>query len=379
MEKQASLSNSSDMYSPNRVEWVDKAKGICIILVVMMHTTLGLEAAVGQVGWMHAVVEFAKPFRMPDFFMISGLFLAATINRPWRLYLDRKVIHFFYFYLLWVGVQFAFKAPFMMADGQSIPLILRSLVFTLIQPFGTLWFIYMLPVFFIVTKLFKKHPWYLLITAAVLQILPINTTAFLPVMLETFAVSSVDSYWLLIDEFCSFYVYFLAGYLFAPKIFQLASWAQDKVVLALFGVLIWFTVNLIAVQTGFAGLPIIALMLGGAGAAAIVVVASLLSHSIMTRRVGFSPLSHLGANSIVVYLAFFIPMVVMRLILVRIAPSLDVGTMSAISIVVAAITPLIGYAIIKRIGFGHFLFHRPAWAIFAEKPARTKAALQPAE
>ncbi len=33
---------------------------------------------------MHAVVAFAKPFRMPDFFMISGLFLARVIDRDWR-------------------------------------------------------------------------------------------------------------------------------------------------------------------------------------------------------------------------------------------------------------------------------------------------------
>jgi uncharacterized membrane protein YcfT len=50
-----------------RLDWVDYAKGICIIMVVMMHSTLGVEAAAaGKESW-HAfyVVEFAKPFRMP--------------------------------------------------------------------------------------------------------------------------------------------------------------------------------------------------------------------------------------------------------------------------------------------------------------------------
>jgi uncharacterized membrane protein YcfT len=31
-----------------RVDWVDYAKGICIILVVMMHSTLGVEKAAGE-------------------------------------------------------------------------------------------------------------------------------------------------------------------------------------------------------------------------------------------------------------------------------------------------------------------------------------------
>jgi uncharacterized membrane protein YcfT len=30
---------------PGRIDWVDYAKGICIVFVVMMHSTLGVEAA----------------------------------------------------------------------------------------------------------------------------------------------------------------------------------------------------------------------------------------------------------------------------------------------------------------------------------------------
>src|SRR6266702_5914223 len=97
--------------SHERVDWVDYAKGFCIVMVVMMHSTLGVEAALGREGWLHYAVAFAKPFRMPDFFLISGLFLARVIDRDWRTYLDRKVVHFAYFYVLWVTLQFAFKAP----------------------------------------------------------------------------------------------------------------------------------------------------------------------------------------------------------------------------------------------------------------------------
>ncbi len=33
--------------------WVDCASGICIIMVVMMHSVLGVELAAGQTGYMH--------------------------------------------------------------------------------------------------------------------------------------------------------------------------------------------------------------------------------------------------------------------------------------------------------------------------------------
>src|SRR3954471_8692797 len=140
---------------PQRVDWVDYAKGFCIIFVVMMHSTLGVGQAAGQEGWLHTVVAFAKPFRMPDFFLISGLFLAQVIDRDWRLYLDRKVVHFVYFYLLWTAIQFAVKAPVFVHDNGALG-TLWLYVESFWEPFGTLWFIYLLPIFFVVTKLARS-------------------------------------------------------------------------------------------------------------------------------------------------------------------------------------------------------------------------------
>lgn len=367
-------STSTATLSADRVAWVDIAKGICIILVVMMHTTLGMEKAAGITGWMHHVVEFAKPFRMPDFFLISGLFLAATINRPWRLYLDRKVVHFFYFYCLWVIIQMGVKAPLKIAEGYTLMEIGRTVILSIIQPFGTLWFIYMLPVFFVITKLFKAYPWQLFGVAIILQVLPIDTSAVWPQIAAQLGVISVDNHWVLIDEFCSFFVYFLAGYLFAPRLFDLAERAQKHVTPALLCLSAWFLINLGLVYLDIAKWPIISLALGGAGAVAIVTMGSLL-----TKWRPAKALNYLGAHSIVVYLAFFIPMVMARLFFLKVVPGMDVGTASALSTGFAVVTPLIGLAIIRYIGFGHFLFYRPEWAIFASKPDNRRAAIQPAE
>src|SRR5919206_4759503 len=148
---------SSNGTSATRVDWVDYAKGICIVMVVMMHSVLGVELAAGQTGFMHALVAFAKPFRMPDFFLISGLFLGLVIDRDWRTYLDRKVVHFAYFYVLWVTIQFGFKAPAFAAETSwqhAGTMYLESFI----EPFGTLWFIYLLPIFFVVIKLTRKAP-----------------------------------------------------------------------------------------------------------------------------------------------------------------------------------------------------------------------------
>src|SRR5436305_6233997 len=128
-----------------RIDWVDYAKGFCIVMVVMMHSTLGVEAALSREGWLHYAVAFAKPFRMPDFFLISGLFLARVVDRDWRTYLDRKVVHFAYFYVLWMTMQFAVKAPGL-APGLGLAGLARLYVESLAVPFGTLWFIHLLPI-----------------------------------------------------------------------------------------------------------------------------------------------------------------------------------------------------------------------------------------
>ncbi len=252
--------------------------------------------------------------------------------------------------------------------------IARTLLFSIIQPFGTLWFIYMLPVFFVVTKLFRSKPWHLFGFAILLQVIPINTEAIWVEIIGLCGVVGIDNHWVLVDEFCSFFVYFLAGYLFAPKLFALAQYAQANSGKALGLLTAWFLINLGLVYAGLAGLPVVSLLLGGVGAVAIVVAASLLA-----RFAAGSALSHLGARSIVVYLAFFIPMVVARLAFTKLVPGLDAGTMAALSTLFAVVAPLIGYAVINRIGVGHFLFTRPDWAKLTGTFRGRAPSIQPAE
>jgi uncharacterized membrane protein YcfT len=326
--------------SAQRVDWVDTAKGICIIFVVMMHSVLGVEAAAGETGWMQAVVAFAAPFRMPDFFLISGLFLSNVITRDWRLYLDRKVVHFAYFYALWLTIQFAVKAP-VFAGEMGVAGALEFYVLSFIQPFGTLWFIYMLPIFFVVCKFAHDRgiPWQaMLVLGAVLQIAPIHTG------------------WLLIDEFASRFVFFYAGYIFAPQIFHLAAWARERIAVSLGCLLVWGLVNGGLVQAGWAAAPGIALALGAAGAGAIILTSALI---VSWGRFDF--LRHFGENSIVIYLAFFFPMGVTRVILLKLG-LLDIGTMSLIVTIVASVSPMILFWLIRRTGLGWFLFRRPKWA-----------------
>ena len=80
-----------------RLHWVDAAKGLSIILVVMMYSVFNVGQDAEGVGFFHYVIGFATPFRMPEFFLISGLFLDQVLARNWKSYADRRVLHYFYF------------------------------------------------------------------------------------------------------------------------------------------------------------------------------------------------------------------------------------------------------------------------------------------
>jgi len=334
-----------------RVEWVDYAKGICMLLIVMMHSTLGVEIAAGEESWMHPIVEFATPFRMPDFFLIAGLFLARAIDRDWRHYLDKKVVHYAYFYVLWLFINFAFKAPSMAAET-SWAEVGETFLLSFVEPFGILWFIYLLPILFVVTKLTRGVPWWLVLAiGAALQIAPIQTG------------------WTVIDEFASRFVYFYAGYIFAPRIFRFAELVAAHRWAAVGGLAAWAGLNAAFVYTDLASLPGISLALGFIGGAAVVAMGSLLTGS----RVG-EPIRYCGANSIVIYLAFFIPMATTREALISLGVISDVGTIAAITWLVASIGPLILYWIVRNTP-ARILFERPRWAYIHDRPPK----LAPAE
>lgn len=328
----------------SRIDWVDYAKGICIILVVMMHSTLGVEKATSELTWLHPFIDWARPFRMPDFFMISGLFLASRITKNWRGYLDSKVLHFAYFYVLWMTIQFIFR-DFSALRHESLGDIGLAYVQGFYEPYGTLWFIYLLAVFFVTTKLLLRvPPLVIFVGAALLEMVPIETG------------------WTIIDEFASRYVYFFAGFWFAKIILKFADGVRARTILEIaLGLSVWGLINYGFVHMGYAGLPLISLVLGFVGAAAVVSAGVLLSKTKWAETIRY-----LGQNSIVVYLSFSLFMATTRTILLKFMPQFDLGFVSLMATFSGVAGPVLLYWATRGTAAA-FLFRRPAWAKL-EKP-----------
>ncbi len=344
-ELRARLRAAAARPAEDRVVWFDYAKGMCITLVVMMHATLGVGEAMGGEGFMHEIVAFARPFRMPDFFLLSGLFLFRLIDRDWRTYLDRKVVHFAYFYVLWLVILTVVKHGAEL--GASPEAWGASFAGALLSPNPNLWFIYLLPLFFVATKLARSvgvPGWALWLAAAVAQTFPMHTG------------------WEAIDDYgARYYVFFLTGYLAAPQVFKLAVWVREHAAEAAIGLAGWFSFNAavafsaspVAGYAMVADVPGVRIAVGLIGAIAVVTAASLLSRM---NWAGF--LRYAGRNSIVLYVSFVLPMAATRILLLKSGLVASVGLASLIVTVAALAVPLALHAGLRNT-WARFLYERP--------------------
>ncbi len=228
-----------------------------------------------------------------------------------------------------------------------------------------MWFIYDLPLFFIATKLahhLRIPNWALWVGAALLQTFPPHTG------------------WEALDDYgAHYYVFFLTGYMLAPKVFQLAAWARENVSTALIGLSGWFVFNatiafnpsgLPGIGT-FAQIPGLRIAFGIIGAVAVVTTAALLSRLDAARFIRYA-----GRNSIVLYVSFVLPMAATRILLLKSGLVTDVGVVSLIVWGVAAVVPLTLHALVRNT-WARFLYERPD-ALKIERRGALAAAPSPA-
>jgi uncharacterized membrane protein YcfT len=317
---------------------VDFAKGICILAVVSLYAQGKLQGLAASSTWLDHWVAFAKPFRMPDFFLLSGLFLAKVIDRPWRSYVDTKVVHYLYFLALWILI-------FAPVSWQESPWqlnaagVVKFLAYQAIWPHAMLWFILVLPAYFVFTRLTRRVPaWAMLMIAVALH----------------FAAGKTGLK--IADAFCERYVFFYAGYAFASRFFDWAAWVRRHTAVVVAGLIGWAVVNAWLVQQGALAVPGVALVLGFAGALAVIAVGSQFSRFSSMRW-----LSYIGQHSIVVYLGFYLPLIGIVWLGGKLGALAAPGLFALLAIAASTLAALCIYWLVRGT-WAAFLFERPRWA-----------------
>lgn len=147
----------------SRLPWLDTARGICIILVVMVHFYSvyfeHLNAPQVSKKIFDAAVSAWRPARMPAFFFISGFLASRALVRPWGQIVRSRILRLYWVYLIWSVVMtltlFALFEPF---SAENVRRFVEQVAVQVVFARQTTWFLYGLIVFFVAARLLRSHP-----------------------------------------------------------------------------------------------------------------------------------------------------------------------------------------------------------------------------
>ena len=182
------------------------------MLVVYRHVAVGMRRASMEVSdWLYNVQEVFYNFRMPVFFVLSGVFAAMSLNEKSGKYLLRdKVQTLLYPYILW-GIGLTMLQIFF-SGYTNASRSWSDLLNVFIQPRAVdhLWYLFALfntSLLYILLRNvhFLKNKWIHCLLALVMHFI-----SYIP---------ALQDYSLLTDSF-NFYIYFLIGTIISPILFN---------------------------------------------------------------------------------------------------------------------------------------------------------------
>ncbi|WP_432496016.1 acyltransferase family protein [Kineococcus gypseus] len=153
-----------------RLPALDVARGLAIVLVVLHHAVLHLDAAhLLPAAWRVVNGELVL-LRMPLFFCVSGLLAASAAQRSWGWLLRARLVPLLWVFALWSVLRFAlFRAvtpTFQPWEADSlVPLLLAP-----VRPTTGLWYLYALAAFTVLARALGRAVPLVLLPAAVLSV-----------------------------------------------------------------------------------------------------------------------------------------------------------------------------------------------------------------
>lgn len=141
-----------------RIAWIDVARGIAITLVVFHHSIQFLDATGWQVDALMQVTAALSTFRMPLFFLVSGLLASSAIARlSFASLFWKRLALLVYLYALWCVIWWAWflfvPRPF---DPLTSPV--GDLATALYLPWSGLWFLYALILYTVAAWVLRRVP-----------------------------------------------------------------------------------------------------------------------------------------------------------------------------------------------------------------------------
>lgn len=147
----------SRMGEKERVAWIDVARGMAIILVVLHHSVQNLQASGWDLGPLDSISSMLSTFRMPLFFAVSGILAGGAIARyGFTALLWKRVALLVYIYVLWTALWWVWFQilPRALDTGESE----WGIAGALLVPAEGLWFVYALSLYICAAWVMRRLP-----------------------------------------------------------------------------------------------------------------------------------------------------------------------------------------------------------------------------
>ena len=139
-------------------DWIDFAKGVAIVLVVLYHAALFLDEfdLAGGVTRLRAFLLFVP---MPVFFFVAGLTVRRMLTWSFRDLWRRRLLPLVYLYLLWsvIRILFYLVVPHL-RGSETAPTDPVNILLTPVLPTSSYWFIWALAIVTFAAWLLRSVP-----------------------------------------------------------------------------------------------------------------------------------------------------------------------------------------------------------------------------
>lgn len=323
-----------------RLNWVDYAKGLAILLVVYRHALVGLNrAGLFVPEFLYNMQEYVYNFRMPVFFVLSGIFLGKTLNKNTTGKIaKKKVATLFYPYLLWTVVLISMQILFSAYTNSSRTVVDYSYI--LLQPRNL------------------DHMWYLLalFNTSILYLAARRWWNPGPLVHVIFAVV-LFHLTLLVRDYSFFsdlfyhYIFLLAGVLLSERTLSDRELSLSQLALRMLMVLPFFVVG----QWGWQQLdqdnmylqPLLLI---------IVLIACVFFYYFCRffYQAGiFKGLIYVGKHSLPVYILHLFVISFIRIVLIKVFMLENIYLIIFLSMLLGITLPIIFYRICRKLGIGY--------------------------
>ncbi len=334
----------SENVRTNRLNWVDYARGIAILLVVYRHVVYGFRRSNIVISdFMFNIQDVFFNFRMPVFFILSGIFIANSLKRRSTAAVIRdRASTLLYPYFLWALVNILLQIFFSGFSNAKRDWHDLSLIVMQPREIGPIWYLLALfntSMLYILVSQVLKNRWVHLLFA-----LAVHFISLIPALRD----------YSLLTDMLNFYPFFVIGTFASETVLSPEKSARSFKLHNLFWLLplfvagqwFWF-MNKEVFHPWYLPAYFIIMLVG-------CYFIMLVAYNIQGYR-STAWLAFLGKYALYIYILHFYLVAISRLIMIRFFPGVNIWFVALVGVISGLCIPIVLYRLIRPFG-GDWLF-----------------------